>query len=124
MQQTMQHLNDEHMRLYEWSGAVAGMAGYVPQKSKRAHPWHASYAVLALLTTLLALSGCDRKGTAEAANEQVDQAIHDMKEKADSPKDNTTGEPGPADEAGGAVDDAREKSEPRTGQSGDELQKQ
>lgn len=80
MYQTTQHLDDEHMRLYEWSGAGAGttLLGAIPEKSKRTHAWHASYGVLALLTSLLALNGCDSKGPVEQAGDQVDQAIMDM----------------------------------------------
>jgi len=92
MYQTTQHLNDEHMRLYEWSGAGAGirLLGAAPKKSKRAHAWHASYGVLALLTSLLALSGCDSKGPVEQAGDQVDQAIKDMQtEEARSQQMNT-----------------------------------
>lgn len=92
MHQTMQHLNDEHMRLYEWSGAGAGirLQAAAPQKSKRTHAWHASYGVLALLTSLLALNGCDSKGPVEQAGEQVDQAVKDMQaEDARSQQMNT-----------------------------------
>ena len=92
------HLDDEHMRLYEWSGAGAGIAVALPKKSKRTHAWHASYAVLGLLTSLLALNGCDRKGLAEQAGEQVDQAIRDMKEEAIPPKYDIAAKPGPAEE--------------------------
>lgn len=72
MYKTTQHLNDEHMRLYEWSGAGAVIQPAIPEKSKRTHSWHASYDVLALLTSLLILNGCDNKGPAEQAGEQVD----------------------------------------------------
>ena len=92
MYQTTQHLNDEHMRLYEWSGAGAEtrLLGAAPKKSKRTHAWHASYGVLALLTSLLALNGCDSKGPVEQAGDQVDQAIKDMQtEEARSQQMNT-----------------------------------
>lgn len=92
MYQTTQHLNDEHMQLYEWSGAGAGtrLLGTTPRKSKRTHAWHASYGVLALLTSLLALNGCDSKGPVEQAGEQVDQAVKDMQtEDARSQQMNT-----------------------------------
>ena len=72
------HLNDEHMQLYEWSGALKAL----PVDAKRSHPWHASYGVLALLTSLLIIDGCDRKSVAEQAGEQVDQAARSMKEDA------------------------------------------
>ena len=116
MYPTMKHLDDEHMRLYEWSGAVAGMVTGIPEKSKRTHAWHASYGVLALLTSLLALNGCDRKGPAEQAGEQVDQAIQGMKEEA--------GAPGPAEQAGRTVDEARAKAGEKVQQLGGDMQKQ
>jgi hypothetical protein len=71
------HLNDEHMRLYEWSGLCAETAAAVPDRSKRTHAWHASYGVLAVLTSLLILSGCDQQTAAEHASEQVGQAAQE-----------------------------------------------
>lgn len=61
---TTHHLNDEHMQLYEWSGAGTGMPHSVPAGARRSHPWHASYAVLAVLTTLLILDGSGRSSPA------------------------------------------------------------
>ena len=90
MYPTLKHLDDEHMRLYEWSGAGAGMATGIPERSKRTHTWHASYGVLALMTSLLALNGCDRK----APGEQVGQAVRNMKKDADSLKDDARAEDG------------------------------
>ncbi len=100
MRTTMQHLNDEHMQLYEWSGA--GIASAIPARSKRTHPWHASYGVLAVLTSLLILNGCDNAGTAERAGEQVDQAAQTLKDGAKPPVDTA------AEESGRAPDDAGE----------------
>ncbi|MGE5319022.1 MAG: hypothetical protein ACM3KD_02460 [Hyphomicrobiaceae bacterium] len=87
MHQTMHHLNDEHMRLYEWSGAGAGttLAAATREKSKRTHAWHASYGVLALLTSLLALNGCDKTGPTQQAGEQVDQTLKQKPEEAAPP---------------------------------------
>lgn len=79
MRKTPSYLKDEHMKLYEWSGAGTGIVFNLPAKSKRTHPWHASYAVLASLTSLLILNGCDKQTTAEQASEQVGQAVEDMK---------------------------------------------
>jgi hypothetical protein len=81
MKRNMKHLNDEHMRLYEWSGLGAQMASLDPAKSKRTHPWHASYSVLAVLTSLLILNGCDRQHAVEQASEQVGQALQEPKEQ-------------------------------------------
>lgn len=124
MYPTMKHLDDEHMRLYEWSGAVAGMVTGIPEKSKRTHAWHASYGVLALLTSLLALNGCDRKGPAEQAGEQVDQAIQGMNEEAGAPKNDVTASPGPAEQTGRTVDEAGEKAGEKVQQLGGDMQKQ
>ena len=123
MYPTLKHLDDEHMRLYEWSGAGPGTSTGIPERSKRTHAWHASYAVLALLTSLLALSGCDRKGPAEKAGEQVDQAAQDMKEKAGASKDDIAPSPGPAEEAGRSIDKARAQAGEKIEQLGDDLQK-
>lgn len=91
------HLDDEHMRFYEWSGA--SNVALLPAARKRRHPWHASYAVLALLTSLLIVQGCDNKGPAERAGEDVDRAMQDLRDKANGA--------GPAQDAGRAIDDAR-----------------
>ncbi len=87
MHQTMQHLNDEHMRLYEWSGAGAGtmLSGASPESTKRTHAWHASYGVLTLLTSLLALNGCDNTAPVEQASKQVDQAAREMQKEEARP---------------------------------------
>jgi hypothetical protein len=76
MRKTTQHLNDEHMVLYEWSGA--GTVGHGPVKSKRTHPWHASYSVLAVMTSLLILSGFNSRSPAESAS---GQGVGDIKMK-------------------------------------------
>lgn len=74
MKTTNTHLNDEHMQMYEWSGLGAGAAGAGPAGSKRSHSWHASYGVLAVLTTFLILNGCDKQTAAGQASEQIGQA--------------------------------------------------
>lgn len=74
MKTTSKHLNDEHMQMYEWSGLGAVATGALPAGAKRTHAWHASYGVLAVLTTLLILNGCDTQTAAEQASEQVGQA--------------------------------------------------
>jgi hypothetical protein len=61
------HDQDEHMTHYEWCGAGTGGAVAPPQREQRADSWHASYAVLALLTTLLLVQVGGSKAAAEAA---------------------------------------------------------
>jgi hypothetical protein len=78
MKPTTKHLNDEHMRLYEWSGLGAQAAGSLPARSKRTHAWHASYGVLAVLTSMLILNGCDKQTAAEQASEQVGKAAQEQ----------------------------------------------
>lgn len=107
--------DDEHMTHFEWSGAGTGMAHTLPVDTKRDHPWHASYGILALLTTLLILNGCDRQGPAEHAGAQLDEAVQDTKD--------TVAEPGPAQKAGRALDDAREHAGEKIEQTGEDLQK-
>ena len=124
MFKTTQHLNDEHMRLYEWSGAGAVIIEpAIPARSKRTHAWHASYDVLALLTTLLILNGCDNKGPAEQAGEQVDQAGKEMKEETRALNGDTSASPGPAAEAGRTLDEAREQAGEKIEQLGEDMQK-
>jgi hypothetical protein len=69
MQTSQQYLNDEHMRLYEWNAACNGTV--IPARSKRCHSWQASYAVLAVLTSLLILNGCNNKASAERDTSQA-----------------------------------------------------
>lgn len=101
MSKTMPHLNDEHMQLYEWSGT--GIWGTsIPAKSKRTHPWRASYAVLGVLTSLLVLNGCDSQASAEQASEQIEQRMKDR-----PLYDDAANQPMPGAEAGApAADEA------------------
>jgi hypothetical protein len=112
------HLNDEHMRLYEWSGLGGQTAATLPDRSTRSHSWHASYGVLAALTTLLILNGCDQQTAAEQASEQVGQVTQEPPEPL---YDNMTA---PADAAAPGTDEAPPAAmgEPATeagGQPGD-----
>ena len=86
MRKTSQYLEDEHMQFYEWSGAGAGTICGIPARSKRTHPWHASYSVLALMTSLLILNGCN-KNPAEQASEQV---VEELKKKGPLYEDATS----------------------------------
>lgn len=65
---------DEHMALYEWCGAGTGGNGLVPAETKRSHPWHASYGVLGVLTSLLLLHGCDGGAPASRSETRIDQS--------------------------------------------------
>ena len=67
----MKHLNDEHMRLYEWSGAGSGTVFGMPEKSGRAHPWHAPCTTMAVLASLLMLNGCNSDTSSELTREQA-----------------------------------------------------
>jgi hypothetical protein len=107
---TPSHLDDEHMRFYEWSGTTGGAV--LAAARKRRHPWHASYAVLALLTSLLIMQGCDNKGPAERAGEDVDRALQDLRTAHR-----------PAQEAGRALDDTREATGENIEKLGKDLQK-
>jgi len=56
MYRTLSCLDDEHMQLYEWSGAGAGITLAGVAKAPRApRAWHALCGVMVLLTALLAL---------------------------------------------------------------------
>jgi hypothetical protein len=78
MKPTTQHLNDEHLRMYEWNGLDAQTASLLPARSKRTHAWHASYGVLAVLTSLLILNGCDTQSAAEQASAEVGKAAQEQ----------------------------------------------
>ena len=108
MQKTTPHLDDEHMKLYEWSGAGAGMAFAMPARSRRTHPWHASHGVLAVLTSLLILSACDSKNPVEQASEQV---VEQMKHDTSPAQEQTTAQPMPA-APGEAAGHAMEETPP------------
>lgn len=103
----------------------------LPIKSKRTHAGHASYAVLALMTSLLLLSGCNNKGPAEQAGSEVDKAVQDMQENMPAPSagipepnpvENSLNQAGPAQEAGQAIDEARENAGEKIERMGEKLQ--
>lgn len=49
--------------------AIEAPSGSRPRKSRRTHAWHASYAVLAVLTTQLLLTGCNKEPDEQAGAE-------------------------------------------------------
>ena len=100
MRKQIQH-PDEHMALYEWCGAGTGGNGLpAPAESKRSHPWHASYGVLTVLTSLLILCGCDRQQPAGQASESGERSLQEMRQGANPLYEEATDKPGPAEESG------------------------
>ncbi|OYY80103.1 MAG: hypothetical protein B7Y33_04265 [Hydrogenophilales bacterium 16-62-9] len=71
MRKTQNHLDDEHMRLYEWSGTGAACA--VAAQYSRVPPRHAACGVLALMTSFLILGGCNSKSPAAAISDRGDE---------------------------------------------------
>ncbi len=88
MRKTTHHLDDEHMRLYEWSGAGSGC--HIPAQSTCTHAWHASYGVLAVMTGLLILSGCNTQSPAE-------RVVEDMKTNGGTLYEESMSKPVPAE---------------------------
>ena len=123
MSKTRQIFNDEHMQMLEWCGTLTGIEQATPAKSKRTHYWHASYGVLAVLTSVLALNGCDSKNPAGQANEQIDQAAQEMKKEAGPLYDKATAAPDPAQEPVGTQEGANEPTSEAAGPPGDEVKK-
>lgn len=119
------HLNDEHMRLYEWSGLGAQTAVALCAHSKRSHPWHASYGVLAVLTGLLILNGCDQQTAAEQASEQVGQVAQEPPEplydNMTAPADAAAPETPGTDEAPPAATDGAASEAGATGDTPEQL---
>lgn len=100
MRKTPHYLNDERMKLYEWCGG-RNRHRLQPAGPIQTHPpLHASYAVLAALTSLLILSGCDNQGSAERAGEQVGRSVQDMKEEANALFDEPAARPRPGSRKG------------------------
>lgn len=115
MRKTTRHLNDEHMRLYEWCGAGDGTGCAIPPRSKRTHPWHASYSVLAVMTSVLILNGCDKKDPVEQAGEPV---VQEMKKEAGPLNEDNTPRPAAAGEAGGVESPAPVQQAPEPAPEG------
>jgi hypothetical protein len=124
MSKTRQTPGDEPMQMLEWCGTLSTSEQAAPAKSKRTHAWHASCGVLAVLTSMLILSGCDSKNPAEQANEQIDQAAQEMKKEAGPLYDKATVAPDPTQEPVGTQDAANEAASEAAGPPGDDMQKQ
>lgn len=122
MTQAMKHLNDEHMRLYEWNGLGAPTGGARPARAARRHSWQASYGVLAVLTSLLILNGCDNQRAAEEASEQVGQAVQEPQPLYDDSLTAPADAAAPAAEGtdGAAVEGAGEAAVPGAAAPGGE----
>jgi|GEM_PF-3579300 len=104
MKKPAPHLADEHMNLYEWSGGLASFGSSA--ETRRPRRWHASYGVLAVMTSLLILSGCDRQNPAETAGEPIDrsQGVGEAPAHDAAPLyDETTSPPGGPAEQGGPM---------------------
>lgn len=121
MSKTRQTLNDEPMQMLEWCGTLTGIARPAPTRSKRTHAWHASCSVLAVLTSMLILNGCDSKNP-------VDQAAQEMKKDVGPLYDDATVvpeiAPDPTPEPVGTQDGANEPASEAAGPPGDDMQKQ
>ncbi len=117
MSKTRQTLNDEHMQMLEWCGTLTGITRTAPAEPKRTHCWHASCGVLAVLTSVLILNGCDSKNP-------VDQAAQEMKKEAGPLYDNATVAPDSTQEPVGTQDGTSEPTSEAAGPPGDEVQKQ
>ncbi|HQT01213.1 MAG: hypothetical protein B7Y26_02820 [Hydrogenophilales bacterium 16-64-46] len=114
------HLADEHMNLYEWNGGTAQFG--LPAETPRAARWHLPFGVLAVLTSLLVLNGCDRQGPAEAAGEKIDQTLEETRDQAaDLYEEVSPQDPSPAERAGDAIDDAREAAGEKIEEAGEAL---
>jgi hypothetical protein len=122
MKQTMKYLNDEHMRLYEWNGLGALTSGARPARAARRPSWQASYGVLAVLTSLLILNGCDNQRAAEEASEQVGQAVQEPQPLYDDSMTAPAHAAAPAAEGtdGAAVEGSGEAATPATAEPGGE----
>ena len=90
MRKTTQYLNDEHMQLYQWCGAGAGTICDIPAPSKRSTSRLTACGVLALMGSLLILSGCNTQNPAEQAN---GQAAEETRMKAGSLYEEDTSKP-------------------------------
>jgi len=115
MRKTSQHLNDEHMRLYEWNGVGPGIALSLPAKSKRHTP---------LACFLCCAGSADHIADPERLRQQgldrndgipVDQATRDAKEGSGPLYDELSSQPVPLKRLHrqriGAPEPAVEKSE-------------
>lgn len=116
MSKTRQTLSDECMQMLEWCGTLTGIEA-TPAPSKRAHAWHAACGVLAVLTGMLILNGCDSK-------DPVDQAAQEMKQEAGPLSDNAAVASKPTQESTDTRDDANEPASEAAGPPGDDMQKQ
>ena len=82
------------------SGTRPGLGAGRASGSKRAHAGHASHAVLAVMTTLLILNGCDSPSPAERADAQIDEAVRELKDNKTTLKKGGAHPAGAAEETG------------------------
>ena len=84
MRKTPQFLDDEHMALYEWSGAGAGTTFDFPAQTNRTRSRHVTCSVLVLMGSLLILSGCNTPSPAEQAAGEMNMKAGSLYEEATS----------------------------------------
>lgn len=113
-------LNAEHMKPYPLHDASETGT----QRSKRRHTWRAWIAALAILTAFLLLNGCEKKGMAEQAGAQVDEAARGMNDPVDTINQLAPPQAGPAEEMGRTLDEPVEHPGEKTEPMGDAMQNQ
>jgi hypothetical protein len=82
MRKTIQSLEDEHMALYEWSGAGSGTILDFPGQTNRTRSRRVTCSVLALMGSLLVLSGCNTPSPAEQAAGETNMKAGSLYEEA------------------------------------------
>lgn len=98
-------LNAEHIKHYALHDVGSGTA---LQRSRHRHTWRVCCAALAILTTFLLLNGCEKKGVAEQAGAQVDEAARSNKDPVDAINQAAPPQAGPVDEMGRSLDESVE----------------
>jgi hypothetical protein len=83
MRKTTLSLDDEHMTLYEWSGAGAGtILDFPTEQTNRTRSRRVTCSVLALVGSLLTLSGCNTPSPAEQAVGETNMKAGSLYEEA------------------------------------------
>lgn len=114
-------LNAEHIKHYALHDVGSGTA---LQRSRRRHTWRVCCAALAILMTFLLLNGCEKKGVAEQAGAQVDEAARSMSDPVDTINQLAPPQAGPIDEMGHTLVEPIEHPVEKTMPMGDALPNQ